>query len=381
MIRIGIDASNIRAGGGLTHLKEILSALSPEEHKIERVIVWGGKSTLMQLPVRDWLDLTHVPFLDKSLIMRLWWAKLRIKELAEVECDILFFPGASYSTSFKPYVSFSQNLLPFDVFERKRYGISLAFLRVCMLRFTQGCSFRKCDGVIFLTNHARTIVLKAFPKLNCPTATIPHGVNPVFFHPPAKQLPLKDFSSKNPFRFLYVSIIDMYKHQWKVVEAVSLLRAKGYPVILNLVGPAYPPALRRLQNALARFDPQREFVFYHGSIPYGQLHDRYRNADGFIFASTCETFGMILLEAMASGLPIACSDYSPLKETLGNFGMFFSPEDPSNIASVLSRLIEERNLRERCAWAAHKRAKTYSWERCAYETFSFIAEVARNERR
>jgi len=62
-------------------------------------------------------------------------------------------------------------------------------------------------------------------------------------------------------------------------------------------------------------------------------------ADLFVFASSCETFGISLLEAMAVGLPIACSNKSSLPETLQDGGEYFDPEDDQSIASAVKRLI------------------------------------------
>jgi len=53
-MRLGIDASNIRTGGGLTHLAELLNAAEPYKHGITRVTVWAGKQTIDSLPVKPW---------------------------------------------------------------------------------------------------------------------------------------------------------------------------------------------------------------------------------------------------------------------------------------------------------------------------------------
>jgi glycosyltransferase involved in cell wall biosynthesis len=182
-----------------------------------------------------------------------------------------------------------------------------------------------------------------------------------------------------PFRLLYISIVDLYKHQWNVVEAVAGLRRSGAPVALDLVGPAYPPALRRLRKTMVRFDPKEAFVRYIGPVPYAELAERYGGADAFVFASSCENMPNILLEAMAAGLPIACSSRGPMPEVLGDAGLYFDPESPDGIEETLGKLLERTELRTELARNAHERAKRYSWERCAGETFSFIAEVCGNE--
>ena len=96
----------------------------------------------------------------------------------------------------------------------------------------------------------------------------------------------------------------------------------------------------------------------------------------FIFASSCENMTNILLESMASGLPIASSNYGPMTEVLGNAGVYFDPESPQEIARALRALIDSPELREEKARIAFERVKVYSWERCARDTFRFLAGMA-----
>ena len=68
---LGIDASNIQAGGGVTHLQKILEYGEPEKHNISQVKVWGGRNPLDQLPQKSWLDLSDISALNKHLHRRL----------------------------------------------------------------------------------------------------------------------------------------------------------------------------------------------------------------------------------------------------------------------------------------------------------------------
>jgi glycosyltransferase involved in cell wall biosynthesis len=194
--------------------------------------------------------------------------------------------------------------------------------------------------------------------------------------PPRKQKDMGSYSFENTFRILYVSIVDVYKHQQHVAEAVAKLREKGFPVQLDLIGPAYPPELKQLRHLLYMFDPSASFIHYRGPVSYLELPHWYHQADAFVFASSCESISNILLEAMAAGLPIASSNRGPMREILGDYGIYFCPEKPEEIAGALQTLIEDIDLRSRCAWGAYEKAKEFSWDRCARETFSFLSQVA-----
>ena len=85
---VGVDASSVRTGGGLTHLSKLLAAAEPREHGIRELRVWANRSTLAQLPDRAGIARIHEPWLDRSLPWRLAWQMRRLPELAR-DCDLV----------------------------------------------------------------------------------------------------------------------------------------------------------------------------------------------------------------------------------------------------------------------------------------------------
>jgi len=374
---LGIDASNIRSGGGVTHLVELLAAAEPAKHGFDKVVVWASGKTLSSLKDRDWLAKRFDPILEGHYLRRALWQRYKLGRLAEQEgCDLLFIPGGSFATEFRPIVTMSQNLLPFEWTELSRFGVSSVTLRLVLLRLSQSASFRKSDGVIFLTQYAQDAVLKATGALRGEVVVIPHGVNDRFRSRPRIHAMDVAHDNDNPVRLIYVSDVSVYKHQGHVVEAVANLRSQGLPVILDLLGHASPRALRRLRGVIQRFDSDFEFIRYHGVVPYIEIHSHYKSADICVFASSCENMPNILLEGMASRLPVACSERGPMPEVLGVAGVYFNPEDPEDIANALKKLAKSPELRANKAEAAYNRAQEYSWQRCADETFKFLSKIA-----
>jgi glycosyltransferase involved in cell wall biosynthesis len=178
-------------------------------------------------------------------------------------------------------------------------------------------------------------------------------------------------------RLLYVSTVDLYKHQWHVVEAVAELRAKGYPVVLDLVGHSHKNAAKRLSSVLDKLDAH-SYCNYRGPVSHPELQRIYKESDLKVFASSCENMPNILLEAMAAGLPIACSKLGPMPAILGDAGAYFDPDAPAEIAAALTQLIDSPELRTKYAQAAFARVRHYSWVRCANETFAFLARSYRS---
>lgn len=373
---VGIDASNVRTGGGMTHLTSLLEVASPDDFGIEHMVVWAGRQTLERLPDRPWLEKVHQPALDRALPHRLLWQWRVLPRLARESCDLLFSPGGNAPRGIDlPLVTMSRNMLPFEWGELFRYGFSLVTLRLLLLRLGQARTFSRATGLIFLTRYAREAVSRV-ASIGGRVATIPHGVSDRFRMQPRSQRSLDECSEDAPLRLLYVSIIDMYKHQWYVADAVSRLRESGMPLAIDFVGPAYPPALKRFESRLRQLDAKQEFLRYRGPVPHGELRNLMENAEVFVFASSCENMPNILLEAMASGLPIACARRGPMPEVLGESDAYFDPEAPDSIAAAIARLARDEEYRARSASEAFERALEFSWTRCARETLEFLRQVA-----
>lgn len=378
---IGIDAGNTRTGGGLTYLTEMLRSAEPESLGIDRVVVWGNSATLAQLPDKAWLKRIHEPAHDGPFYEGFQWQARNLGTSASAaNCDLLFFPGGTYVGRFEPYVAVSQNMLPFSPVERARYGWSWTRFRLKLLQYAQAKTFRRATGMIFLTQWAK-LGIESYLRTHYRRAKIvPHGISERFRRAATPQLPSLSFSKENPFRWLYVSIVAPYKHQWNVAQAVARLRTQGVPMTVDFVGPAYQPSGKRLNDTLTQLDPTGKFLRYHGAASYQELHNYYHTANGFVFATTCENLPNILIEAMSAGLPIASSRFGPMPEVLGDGGLYFSPEDIGETSEVLLRLFRDPDLRRRCAERAVLRASVYSWERCAHETFSFLGDVVKQHR-
>ena len=376
-IRIGIDATNIRIGGGVTHLLELLSAIEPEQMQVKEVVIWGNSQTLQSLPNTTWIVKINPPSLNMGLMRRVLWQIFSLSSAVKAaQCDVLFIPGGSYVGSFHPVVTMSQNLLPFEWEMINKSGFSLRTIKFILLRWAQSFSFKRSEGVIFLTEYAKRAVLKVTGSLLGKSVVIAHGLNPRFDYQGKPQLPIEQYSQDHPYRLLYVSTVDVYKNQLELIEAVCLLRQKGYPLALTLIGPNEPPALVTLQKMQQQVDPNSQWLEYLGALPYKSLNLEYQKADLGVFASRCETFGMTVLEKMSVGLPIACSRDSSMHEILSDSGLYFDPSDPHSITEAIERYLLSPNLRDQNQQQAHALAQQYTWERCAGQTVKFLREIA-----
>jgi glycosyltransferase involved in cell wall biosynthesis len=269
-------------------------------------------------------------------------------------------------------VVLSQDMLSYEPGIMRHFGFSIARLRLLIILILQNCAFKRSAGVIFLTRYSGKIIQKSCGPLPS-VAYVPHGVDSKFkLEKPLNTWPV---SKRESIECIYVSNTELYKHQWVVVEAISILLNKGYKLKLKLVGGGKGPAQKMLKNAVSKYDPNGEWVEELTFLPHTLLPELLVKTNLFIFASSCENMPVTLLEGMAMGLPIACSNRGPMPEVLGSGGIYFDPTDSMSIAGAIEKIIQSSELRISIASCANMLSKQYNWNRCADETLKFVVET------
>jgi glycosyltransferase involved in cell wall biosynthesis len=369
--KIGIDATNLHQGGGVTHIIELLNNANPKEHFFDQIVIWGSNSTLDKIDNKSWIKKQNHLLLNKSLLFRTFWKIFFFKKsYSKHRCTILFVPGGTDLSNITPSVTMCRNMLPFEFKEAIRFGFSLKTLKLFLLRFTQTISFKKASGVIFLTDYAFKYVSQII-NLNNSTTIIQHGINEKFFLNPRKVN--RAFDTTKPCKLVYVSITDPYKHHINLLKAIKLLIKENVNITIDLIGPK--GKCHSIVSKIAdEINSERKIVNLIGPISYNEIQSFYKNADIGIFASSCENLPNILIELMAAGLPIACSNYGPMPEILKECGVYFDPMNVIQIKDSILQLYESQDLRSKNAECSFNLAKKYSWKVCADKTFNYLAK-------
>ena len=112
-----------------------------------------------------------------------------------------------------------------------------------------------------------------------------------------------------------------------------------------------------------------------GYVPDDLMPALYSGAAVFCYPSRYEGFGLPALEAMASGVPVITSNQTSLPEVVGSAGLMTDPDDVTGLRERLQQLLEDRVYAHTLAQLGLQQAKTFSWERCAKETFSVYEKV------
>ncbi len=221
---------------------------------------------------------------------------------------------------------------------------------------------RRANLIITVSESTRRDVLRELripPNNTHCVVSIPEGVDPFFQPgPPAPARPEKVI--------LYVGRRDPYKNLPLLVEALADLRARGIPARLRVIGPAdarYPeaPALAEKLGLNAHID-------WIGYVTLEELRREYQTADVFCLPSRYEGFGLPVLEAMACGTPVVCSNIGSLPEVVGEAARLGNLADRPDLVSALADLLTKPDLAAHYRQRGLQRAREFTWQHTAEET-------------
>jgi glycosyltransferase involved in cell wall biosynthesis len=372
---LGIDAFNLKDGGGVTHLVELLKVAKPSDYGFKHVVVWGNKKLLLQIDDRPWLIKENKYILERNIIYRMFWHLFLVKkEASKNNCSVLFCPGGVSRSSFKPSVTMSRNMLPFELKELFRFGFSFMTLKLLIIRMSQKKSFVKSQGVIFLTNYAKKIVTKAVNISEEKIALIPHGVTSILN---GRKQRNNLGVNKNHYNIIYVSHFRPYKHHLKVATAIVNLRKKGFEVSIDFIG-SKGRGFNDFFNFLNMNDPNGNYLKYHGKLDRNKMEKFYLNSDICLFASSCENMPNILLESMGAAKPIACSDKMPMNEFLKEGGIYFNASSVNSIFEVLEKMLNSLKSFGVLNHRNKEELKKYTWNKTSSETFKFLINTLKS---
>lgn len=163
-----------------------------------------------------------------------------------------------------------------------------------------------------------------------------------------------------------------HKNLATLIEALARIPAGRRPL---LVLPGYPTWYEQELRERAAATGVGEDVRFLGWVGGAELEGLWALAEVFVFPSLYEGFGLPVLEAMARGVPVACSNASSLPEVVGDAALLFDPHDPGGIAAAVERLLGDAAEVARLTAAGRERAATFTWQRTARLTLESYARA------
>jgi glycosyltransferase involved in cell wall biosynthesis len=226
------------------------------------------------------------------------------------------------------------------------------------------------DAVVVNTEYMRGNVAVWYGIGTQKIVVIPNGVD------------IRRFSSSNDGsildgdpRILYVGALTWTKGIDVLFRAVARLKSELPRMRVHLVGSM--ASIPRELQLLARKEGIDEEIVFHGWVPHSVLPRYYGSADVCVFPSRLESFGLVILEAMASRVPIVASNIPSFREILseGKSGLLFECGNDEALSTAILKLANDSVLGSRLSHIAFESVKTYSWENIASKYFALYRRL------
>jgi len=353
-------------GGVNTHISHLALQLAKMGHHIKILAPCSNKKDLPSTEGIIPLGKT-IPWISNGSVARItlsMWLLPKIKPILEDgEFDIMHFHEPLFPSL--PWIvlpqSRSVNVATFHAYYRRSIGYWY-WQPLCTWYY------KMIHSKIAVSEWAKGFVSRYFPG---DYNIIPHGVDTERFSP--ENAPIEDFCD-GKLNILFVSRLEKRKGITYLLKAYKRVKEEIPQSRIIIVGPGNKDRYQELVNTINLKD-----VVFTGGVSHADLPRYYRTADIFCIPATGqESFGIVLLEAMASGKPIVASNIPGFAGVLthGAEGLLVTPRDDEALADALLSLLKDQDLRQQMGSNGRSKAERHSWESIARRTVDFYVESA-----
>jgi glycosyltransferase involved in cell wall biosynthesis len=362
-MRIGIDATPIllRKGGIGYYTYNLLDHLTRVDTQNEYILF----ETTQKEPE------SPIPFISRPNVRSIYTPKMLQKWRCRKE-RIDLYHGTNFrlrgkgrkgnivtihDLAFKHYPHFL----------KKKFGQFLSFLKTKR-------DVQRANRVIAVSAHTAKDVVEFFKIDTEKVRVVYHGVDPDFRPdvPRASILEMKEkYHILAPQYILWVGTLEPRKNLRTLVQMYDQLKGlhdEYHLILAGGLGWQYEDILQMTQTLGSK-------VQITGYLPREDLVSLYAGAALFVYPSLYEGFGMPLLEAMASGVPIVAARTSSIPEVIGNAGILVDPLNISEMGEAVRRVLTDRSVSSSLREKGMARAREFTWDRAARETLRIYQEV------
>jgi glycosyltransferase involved in cell wall biosynthesis len=375
-MRVGYSATiwdGGRSGVG-TYIAEQISALRCRDDVELRAIEFGGRVLApSELPKTSGTDAgTHRRLRPLRDVL---WHRTRLAALAASErFDLVHVPTIRRLPGRQPcpVVVTVHDLAPLRL--PSKYGPARqVYYRRVLPRWLQAV-----DAIVTPSRSTKDDLEHFYGVEPRRITVVPNGVNHDLYHPDDPERSARVLQRQYGIRPPYLVYVSRLEHPAKnhvrLIEAFRRFKEQsGAPHQLVLVGERWN-GHESIERAAAPLVETKEVVLT-GHVPSADVPHFLRAADALIFPSLYEGFGMPIVEAMASGTPVACSRASSLTEVADGCALLFDPTRVEDMADALVRITGDLPLRHTLREEGTRRARAFTWRRCVEETIGVWRRV------
>ncbi len=366
-MRFAVDAHAIgrHLTGNEVYIRSLLRSFPEIDRRSEFVAYISEPGVANLLPER--FDVRHV---SANPYSRLGWDLARL--IREDRPDLIH---VQYTAPLFTRIPIVVTVHDVSFIEHPEYFTAL---RRAQLRLTVARSVKQAAHIITVSEFSRDAILRTYDVPSEKVSAIPNAANPEF------RVIGRERAQKavhNRLRFdapfvLSVGDLQPRKNQIGLIAAFSKLLTSHPQLKHHLVLTGKETWFTPKVREAARSCGFASRIHFTGFVSDGELMELYNACDCFVFPSFYEGFGLPILEAMACGRAVACSNTSAMPEVADGAGILFNPHQIEEIARALRDVLLDAELRGRMERLGLQRAATFTWKKSARATLDVYTKVA-----
>lgn len=355
-LRIGVNALYLipgGVGGTEVYLRSLLAALARTDSKNEYFVFTNTETEPGLVPREPNFTAVPQPVRAGNRPARIIFEQTRLpRAIARIRCDVVLNPGFTC-----PLISPAGNVTVFHDLQHKRHPEYFRWFDLPAWQFLLWAAAHRSRALIAVSEATHADLRRYYGM----DATVIHsGVD-------AEVFALAGHREPRPF-LLCLSTLHPHKNLIRLIRAYAALDRADYELVIAGMRGFHT---RPIEAEIDRLGLETR-VRLTGWVEREQILELLRTAAACIQPSTFEGFGLPVLEAMAAGVPLACSEIAPFREITGGCVPLFDPLDEAAIGGALRMLIESPpDPAAARAWSDH-----FRWEETARKTLAVLREAA-----
>lgn len=236
-------------------------------------------------------------------------------------------------------------------------------------------SIKRADKIIAISQATKQDIIKFYPEIDAKKIqVIYHGFSADVFSQSRdndKEQKLKNNLGIIGEYILYSGALQPRKNIEKLIMAFDDYKTRSKSKI-KLVLAGEKAWLAETIEEKAKKSPYNEDIIMPSMVKFCDIGHLFRGASVFVYPSLYEGFGITILEAYASGVPLITADNSSLREIGGEGALYFDAQDATQLSTQIERVLTSEDLRIELIAKGKEQLKKFSWEKCAQETLEYL---------
>ncbi len=353
---IGIEAerANSTQKTGVEHYaKQLILHLSTIDLQNQYILYLRTKpeAWLLNLPKNFRLKVMPFP---------IFWTQVRLSvEMLFSPVDLLFIPASSM-----PIIHPKKTVVTVHDLAFMHFPETYTLFARTFHKFEDWLVAKFAWKIIAVSESTKQDFLKFWNVPPERIIVVHHG----FDQPPLQMNALSQLELPDQY-VLFLSTLQPRKNLSTLIQAMKELVLE-YPELAHYKLVVVGKPGWKFESILKQIENNKNFVIYLNHVSDDERYMVMKKARLFVFPSLYEGFGIPILEAFASGVPVATSNISSMPEVAGEAAVYFNPVRVSEIKSAISKILFDKSLSDRLISQGTARLSLFGWDKCAKETLS-----------